>query len=178
MEERIIPINTNPSESIVLEDVEHILVPFDKIVNYLKLDVMFTAALLILLTNAMMIRLILKKMSRTFLDNLMLLDSVFCICNIYSLFVMSNFVTLCEFSVPFIFTLNLFNRTVSFVTPLYRYVFVVKHYLVDSVTKRRTFEKCLVIGITSIAAGGAAGIVYYREKYFPYKGDYTNCCAQ
>lgn len=36
-------------------------------------------------------------------------------------------------------------------------------------TKRRTFEKCLITGITSIAAGGADGIVYYREKYFPYK---------
>ena len=167
----IIPINANLSESLNLEHVDHILMSFDKIVNNLKLEAMFSAALLILLTNAMLIRLILKKMSRTFLDNLMLLDSVFCICNIYSLFVMSNLVGLCEFSVPFIFTLNLFNRTVSFVTPLYRYVFVVKHYLVDSVTKRRTFEKCLITGITSIAGGGATGIFYYREKYFPYKGE-------
>ena len=115
----IILINANLSESLILEHVDHILLSFDKIVNNLKLEAMFSAALLILLTNSMLIRLILKKMSRTFLDNLMLLDSVFCICNIYSLFVMSNLVKLCEFSVPFIFTLNLFNRTVSFVTPLY-----------------------------------------------------------
>ena len=115
----IISFNANLSESLILEYVDHILMSSDKIVNNLKLGAMFSAALLILLTNAMLIRLILEKMSRTFLDNLMLLDSVFCICNIYSLFVMSNLVRLCEFSVPFIFTLNLFNRTVSFVTPLY-----------------------------------------------------------
>ena len=115
----IISFNANLSESLILEYVDHILMSSDKIVNNLKLGAMFSAALLILLTNAMLIRLILEKMSRTFLDNLMLLDSFFCICNIYSLFVMSNLVKLCEFSVPFIFTLNLFNRTVSFVTPLY-----------------------------------------------------------
>merc|ERR1711860_305549 len=101
----------------------------------------------------------------------MILDSVSCICNMYSLFVMSNVIKLCNFSVPFIFTLNLFNRNVSFVTPLYRYVCVVHHELVDGGTKRKIFEKSLIAGITSITVGGAAGIVYFREKYFPYKGN-------
>ena len=84
---------------------------------------------------------------------------------------MSNLIKLCDFFVPYGFTLNLFNRIVSFVTPLYRYVYVVKHNLVDSVTKRRIFEKCLIAGMTSISVGGAIGIGYYQEKYFPYKGN-------
>ena len=180
MEGNIIPLNENLSGSVILEDIEHILVPFDKIVTQWKLKVMFSAALLILLTNVSLIRLIMQKMSRTFLDNLMVLDSVSCICNMYSFFVMSNVIKLCNFSVPFIFTLNLFNRIVSFVTPLYRYVYVVQHELVDSVTKRRIFENCLIAGITSITVGGATGIVYFREKYFPYKGipktKYTFIC--
>ena len=171
MEGNIIPLNENLSGSVILEDIEHILVPFDKIVTQWKLKVMFSAALLILLTNVSLIRLIMQKMSRTFLDNLMVLDSVSCICNMYSLFVMSNVIKLCNFSVPFIFTLNLFNRIVSFVTPLYRYVYVVQHELVDSDTKRRKFENCLIAGITSITVGGATGIVFFREKYFPYKGN-------
>ena len=170
MEGNIISFNENLSDSVILEDIEHILVPFDKILTPWKLKVMFSAALLILLTNVSLIRLIMRKMSRTFLDNLMILDSVSCICNMYSLFVMSNVIKLCNFSVPFIFTLNLFNRIVSFVTPLYRYVYVVQHELVDSVTKRRIFENCLIAGITSVTVGGATGIVYFREKYFPYKG--------
>ena len=164
-------IQITENQSVTLEDIEHILMPFDKIVSYSKLEIMLSAALLILLTNAFLIRLILQKMSRTFLDNLMILDSTFCMCNIFSLVVMSNLIKLCDFSVPFIFTLNLFNRNVSFVTPLYRYVYVVKHNLVDSVTKRRIFEKCLIAGMTSISVGGAIGIGYYQEKYFPYKGN-------
>ena len=171
MEGNIIPLNENLSGSVILEDIEHILVPFDKILLQWKLNVMLSAALLILLTNVSLIRLIMQKMSKTFLDNLMILDSVSCICNMYSLFVMSNVIKLCNFSVPFIFTLNLFNRNVSFITPLYRYVYVVQHELVDSVTKRRIFENCLIAGITSITVGGATGIVYFREKYFPYKGN-------
>ena len=174
MEGNIIPFTGNLSDSVILEDIEHVLVPFDKILTQWKLKVMFSAAMLILLTNVFLIRLILRKLSRTFLDNLMILDSVSCICNMYSLFVMSNVIKLCNFSVPFIFTLNLFNRNVSFVTPLYRYVCVVHHELVDSVTKRKIFEKSLIAGITSITVGGAAGIVYFREKYFPYKGNSRN----
>ena len=168
MEGSCIPINEKFSESIILEKIEHILVPF---VTNSELVFMLLAACLILVTNAMLIRLILQKISRTFLDNLMILDSVICICNIYSLFVMSNLIKMCSFSVPFIFTLNLFNRNVSFVTPLYRYIYVVKHSLVDSVFKRKIFERILIAGMTTISAGGAAGIVYYREKYFPYKGE-------
>ena len=143
MEGNIISFNENLSDSVILEDIEHIMVPSDKILSQWKLNVMLSAALLILLTNVSLIRLIMQKMSRTFLDNLMVLDSVSCICNMYSFFVMSNVIKLCNFSVPFIFTLNLFNRIVSFVTPLYRYVYVVQHELVDSVTKRRIFENCV-----------------------------------
>ena len=105
MEGNIIPLNENLSGSVILEDIEHILVPFDKILLQWKLNVMLSAALLILLTNVSLIRLIMQKMSKTFLDNLMILDSVSCICNMYSLFVMSNVIKLCNFSVPFIFTL-------------------------------------------------------------------------
>ena len=169
MECSVIQITVN--QSVTLEDIEHILAPFDKIVTKWKVVVMVSAALLILLTNVFLIRLFLQQKTRTFLDNLMILDSAFCICSILNLVAMSNLIKLCDFFVPYGFTLNLFNRIVSFVTPLYRYVYVVKHNLVDSVTKRRIFEKCLIAGMTSILVGGAIGIVHYQEKYFPYKGD-------
>ena len=167
--EGLILINENFSESLTLDDIDHILVPFDKIVNNSKLTVMVLAALLILLTNAILIRLILKKVSRTFLDNLMILDSVFCICNIYSISVMSNLIKLCEFSVPFIFTLSTINRNVSIVIPLYRYVYVVRHHLFDTLFKRKTFEIILISGMVANTAGGALGIFKYRELYLPYK---------
>ena len=164
-----VPIIDNFSESLTLEDIDHILVPFDKIVTDSKLTFMVLSALLILLTNAVLIRLILKKVSRTFLDNLMILDSGFCICNIYSISVMSNLIKLCEFSVPFIFTLSTFNRNVSFVIPLYRYIYVVRHYLLDSLRKRKTFEMMLISGIVANTVGSALGIFHYRELYLPYK---------
>ena len=171
--EDIIPINENFSDSLTLENIDRILVPFDKIVTNSKLTVMVLAALLILLTNAILIRLILRNVSRTFLDNLMILDSGFCICNIYSISVMSNLIKLCEFSVPFIFTLSTFNRNVAFVIPLYRYVYVVRHHLLDSLFKRKTFEMILICGIAANTAGGAFGIFNYRELYLPYKSKNT-----
>ena len=144
--------NSSKSEPFVFDSIEHILLSYDgDLTSNAVHVVIYLSAFLILITNVSLISMIKKQMTRTFLDQMVLLDLVMCIGNILNLLMFGyrgseDFVGVCTIQPAYAFFLSLFSRVNSFVIVFYRYIFVMKHHLVDNLVKRKHIEGLLKSG--------------------------------
>ena len=118
---------------------------------------------------------ILRQLNKTFLDQLIILDSVLCLGNCVSLVasISQNRVEtkiFCFFIPFYSFFINVCNRLITIAVVIYRYIHVIKSTWVETKKGRNvlTFFICLMIAGSSLSL--TIFSVYYRENSLRYLG--------
>ena len=138
-------------------------------------SISWAAMTMILTTNGYLIYFIISKELTTFLDWLVIFDSSLCITNGFTYFtryilgvsVIKKFGT-CYFLVFFAFFINISNRLLTIAIVAYRYVFVLKNWLVATPAQRRVFSSLILLFILlpSLLLTGVA--VHYRDYWLRF----------
>lgn len=138
-------------------------------------SISWAAMTMILTTNGYLIYFIFSKELTTFLDWLVIFDSSLCITNGFTYFtryilgvsVIKKFGT-CYFLVFFAFFINISNRLLTIGIVAYRYVFVLKSWLVATPAQRRVFSSLILLFILlpSLLLTGVA--VHYRDYWLRF----------
>ena len=162
--------------SLTVDTLEHEFVSSgdDSMMFLIKLSQWLTCSL-ILMTNGPMIYFIMKQVSKTFLDWLVVFDCCLCLSNIIVLIRLTNNsghdeLRLCYFHVFFSFLANLCNKLLTVGIVIYRFTLVLGSSLVRTSYQRKAFENLilLVMFITSFYLTGWA--IYHREDYRHFLG--------
>ena len=157
-------------------------------------SISWAAMTMILTTNGYLIYFIISKELTTFLDWLVIFDSSLCITNGFTYFtryilgvsVIKKFGT-CYFLVFFAFFINISNRLLTIAIVAYRYVFVLKNWLVATPAQRRVFSSLILLFILlpSLLLTGVA--VHYRDYWLRFlsrtsttqaRPSFANCTVQ
>ena len=138
-------------------------------------SISWAAMTMILTTNGYLIYFIFSKELTTFLDWLVIFDSSLCITNGFTYFtryilgvsVIKKF-GICYFLVFFAFFINISNRLLTIGIVAYRYVFVLKSWLVATPAQRRVFSSLILLFILlpSLLLTGVA--VHYRDYWLRF----------
>ena len=119
-----------------------------------------------MITNGPLIYFIMNQSSRTFLDWMIVFDSALCLINAQSIatigFRIKNF---CFVNIFAAFLLNLLNRLLTVAIVVYRYVFVLKSFTVQTQAQRTIFSTSLVTSILVISMATTLGAVHYRNSF-------------
>ena len=138
-------------------------------------SISWAAMTMILTTNGYLIYFNFGKELTIFLDWLVIFDSSLCITNGFTYFtryilgvsVIKKFGT-CYFLVFFAFFINISNRLLTIGIVAYRYVFVLKSWLVATPAQRRVFSSLILLFILlpSLLLTGVA--VHYRDYWLRF----------
>ena len=160
---------TNLMKNLIIDQIEHVVHHDDK--NLLNTQIFrvcqLICMLLILTTNGYLLKFIMKQPTKTFLDWLMIFDTILCISNIITIIWIGQRI-FCYFIVNFAFFINISNRLLTAGIVIYRYVFVMKSHWVQTTVQRRALEIFIVASIlvpSSLLTGLA---VYYKDYYLQY----------
>ena len=175
----------NKTETIIVDTVEHVFpsVGDESTLPWLRAAQLCTCGL-ILGTNVPLIVFILNQSSKTFLDLLILLDCIFCLCNTLPLikfflstfefkhyFVSSVFLgSICNCHVFFLFFANLCNRLITLGVAFYRLLLVLGSSLVWTSYQKKILEKVILLLIPLLSAHLTGWAVYYRENWRNFLG--------
>ena len=132
------------------------------------------AVALVLATNIPLILLILMKTSNTFLDRIIITDCCIGVANcifisIYKL----NFIPISNIphgclSIFFILFLNTINRLLNVSIAVFRYIFIIHNFLVQTSKQRRLFH-FFVLTLAFIPSLTMTGLtIFYRNNYYSY----------
>ena len=161
---------------LTVDTLEHEFVSSgdDSMMFLIKLSQWLTCSL-ILMTNGPMIYFIMKQVSKTFLDWLVVFDCCLCLSNIITLILLTDNsghdeLVLCYYYVFFSFLANLCNKLLTVGIVIYRCTLVLGSSIVRTSYQRKVFENLilLVIFLTSFYLTGWA--IYYREDYRHFLG--------
>ena len=160
---------TNLMKNLIIDQIEHVVHHDDK--NLLNTQIFrvcqLICMLLILTTNGYLLKFIMKQPTKTFLDWLMIFDTILCISNIITIIWIGQRI-FCYFIVNFAFFININNRLLTAGIVVYRYIFVMKSHLVQTTFQRRFLETSIIASIlvpSSLLTGLA---VYYKDYYLQY----------
>ena len=128
--------------------------------------------ILILTTNISLIKFILNQSTKTFLDWMMVFDSILCLCNIITIayivdeeyFEIGKNLNLCYFLPYFTYCINLLNRLLTIGIVVYRYVFVIKHSIVWTQNQRRTLGTKIFGAIIVISLLMTSWATFYKDE--------------
>ena len=167
-----ITFGPSSDDQILINYIEH---KFSYSYNFHVQILSWISLILIYVSNGCLIDFILRQRKvKSALDWMILMDAILCIFNSIGIIRIGIFgsgsthhdnILLCvcfNFSVYFI---NISNRLLTIGIVLYRYVFVLKHTIVEGQAQRQIFVQTLfsVIFLISIVLAGYA--VYYKDLY-------------
>ena len=157
-------------ESIQFINIEHIFPRSNT--NPTILLVSIAAYILILATNMSLIKFILSQSSKTFLDRMMVFDSILCICNVITIaYIMDEEylkigkdLNLCYFLPYFVYFINLCNRLLTIGIVWYRYIFVIKSHTVRTQHQRKMLGTIIFGTILVISFLMTVWSIFHREQ--------------
>ena len=122
--------------------------------------------LLILTTNGSLIFFIMKQLTRTFLDWMVVFDSVLCIINAQTIATIGfKFHSFCYLNIFVAYFVNIANRLLSLGIVLYRCVLVLVVGRVQTSQRRRLLSASILGSILSLSLALTAAAVYYKEAF-------------
>ena len=157
-------------ETVQFIDTEHIFSQGNTDPTLLLVSIV--VCFLILATNISLITFILSQSSKTFLDMMMVFDSVLCICNVITIayIVADEYLNigkdlnLCYFLPYFTYFTNLSNRLLTIGIVLYRYIFVIKSHLVRTQQQRKILGTQIFGTILVISFLMTVWSIFHREQ--------------
>ena len=154
--------NKGIHDFLKIEVVEHVFIVIENDSTYLAASVV--SNLLILITNGCLLWFIIQRPKKTFLDWMIVLDCLLCICNIFTLVHFSHKLFHCYFLPFFSYFINLCNKLVNVGIVFYRYVCVIKPNWVHSPQQRKTMEKNIFAIIMMTSFGMTGWSIFYKDE--------------
>ena len=155
-----------------MENIEHIFLDGVSFDNTIFLVASGLSCLTILTANGYLLHFIIKQPTKTFLDWMMVFDSILCICNVVTIayivdeeyFEIGKNLNLCYFLPYFTYCINLLNRLLTIGIVVYRYVFVIKHRIVWTQNQRRTLGTKIFGAIIVFSLLMTSWATFYKDE--------------
>ena len=159
-------------ETVQFIDTEHIFSQSNTDLTLLYVSIV--CCFLILATNISLIKFILSQSSKTFLDMMMVFDSVLCICNVITIaYIVAGVylnigkdLNLCYFLPYFNYFINVSNRMLTIGIVLYRYIFVIKSHTLRTQRQRKMLGTKIFGTILIISFLMTVWSIFHRERIF------------
>ena len=171
----MIAFGNNKTDTLKFEKIEHYLSGSEWDSVTLQVAAYFVS-LLVFSLNGSLVKFILLQKRKTFLDWIIVTDLCLCLWYIPVLVLAllvsdgCDYMVVCLIKVGISFFISILNRVLTILVVIYRTIYILKPYLVDTLPKRKFVSTILLAFSICLCMGLTVGMVIYREKYLSFKG--------